>query len=224
MTKKEQQELMELDDSIREPMTIGKVFAESGMFPDIKSQAQAAVKILAGRELGLSPFESMKNLYLVNGKLAIQSNALSALIKSNPKYDYRVDSITNEECKITFFEVVGDKKEPLGTSEFTFKDAAKAGLVNKDNWKNFPRNMLFARALANGVRWYCPDAACGWHVQEEYEDLLPETRSNTITITADGEVVNHVTNDNREEKGSPELSERLSECDADTGSAEEDCA
>lgn len=199
MTKKEQQELVELDDSIREPMTIGKVFAESGMFPDIKTQAQATVKILAGRELGLSPFESMKNLYLVNGKLAIQSNALSALVKSNPKYDYRVDSITNEECKITFFEIIGDKKEQLGTSEFTFKDAAKAGLVNKENWKSYPRNMLFARALANGVRFYCPDAACGWLVTEEAEDIYDLNKPERITISTDGEVTRSETVEENQE-------------------------
>lgn len=187
MTNKDEQEVMEIE-SLREPMSIGKIFAESGMFPDVKSQAQAVVKILAGRELGLSPFESMKNIYLVNGKLAIQSNALASLIKSNNKYDYRVDVLTDQECKITFLRIKGEKPEEVGTSEFTFKDAAKAGLVNKDNWKSYPKNMLFARALANGVRFYCPDAACGWHVQEEYEDLLPVERKETITIDAQGNV------------------------------------
>lgn len=188
MTKKEEQEIMETE-SLKEPMSIAKVFAESGMFPDVKSQAQACVKILAGRELGLSPFESMKNLYLVNGKLAIQSNALASLVKTNPKYDYMVNTLTNDECSIEFFHCNGsEKKESIGISEFTIKDAAKAGIVNKDNWKNFPKNMLFARALANGVRFYCPDAACGWHIQEEYEDLLPENRKETITIDADGNV------------------------------------
>src|SRR3990167_10773510 len=170
MTKKDENEVMEIE-SLREPMSVGKIFAESGLFPDIKSQAQAVVKILAGKELGLSPFESMKNIYLVNGKLAIQSNALASLVKTSKKYDYKVDVITDKECKITFFNIQRDEKEAIGTSEFTFADAAKAGLVNKDNWKNFPKNMLFARALANGVRFYCPDAACGWHVQEEYEDM-----------------------------------------------------
>ena len=201
MTKKEEQQIMEVE-SLREPMAMGDVFAQSGMFPDVKTKAQAAVKILAGRELGLSPFESMKNLYLVGGKLAIQSNALASLIKTNPKYDYKVEQIDNEVCKIAFYEIKGDQKEEIGVSEFTFKDAAKAGLVNKDNWKNFPRNMLFARALANGVRFYCPDAACGFHVQEEYEDLLPENRSNTITITADGKVVDNEPsrNDDTEEE------------------------
>ena len=195
MTKSDEKEVMELE-SLREPISIGKIFAESGMFPDTKTQAQAVVKILAGRELGLSPFESMKNIYLVNGKLAIQSNALASLIKSSKKYDYRVDIITDQECKITFLRFKkDDTTEEIGVSEFTFKDAAKAGLVNKDNWKSYPKNMLFARALANGVRFYCPDAACGWHVQEEYEDLLPVDRKETITIDAEGNV-GKVDNDN----------------------------
>jgi len=186
MTKEETQEVMEIE-SLKEPMSIGRIFAESGMFPDIKTQAQAVVKILAGKELGLSPFESMKNIYLVSGKLAIQSNALASLIKTNKKYDYKVETLTDKECKISFW-LLGDKKEEIGISEFTFQDAAKAGLVNKENWKSYPKNMMFARALANGVRFYCPDAACGWHVQEEYEDLLPADRRETITITPEGNI------------------------------------
>lgn len=202
MTKKDEREVIEFE-SLREPMAMGDVFAQSGMFPDIKTKAQAAVKILAGRELGLSPFESMKNLYLVNGKLAIQSNALASLVKTNPKYDYKVESLTNEECKILFIEIDGDKQKEIGVSEFTFKDAARAGLANKDNWKNYPRNCLFARALANGVRFYCPDAACGWHVAEEYQDLVPENRTETITINKDGEVINDGTS-KEETQGLPE--------------------
>jgi hypothetical protein len=190
MTKEEIKEIQEIE-SLREPMAIGRVFAESGLFPDIKSQAQAVVKIMAGRELGLSPFESMRNLYLVNGKLAIQSNALASLIKLSKKYDYKIDKHDDQECSISFFEIIDGKKEPLGVSTFTFKDAAKAGLANKDVWKNYPKNMLFARSLSNGVRFYCPDAACGWALTaEEAEDLLPENRKDTITITSDGTVIN----------------------------------
>lgn len=176
-------------DILKEPMAMGDVFAQSGMFPDVKTKAQGAVKIMAGRELGLSPFESMKNIYLVNGKLALQANAMASLIKKNKKYDYHVDKIDDVECSITFYERTGDKKEALGTSTFTFKDAAKAGLANKENWKNFPKNMLFARALSNGVRFYCPDAVCGWHTVEEYDDIEVTPVTTTIELKADGEVV-----------------------------------
>ena len=40
---------LQVIDELRQPMAIGEVFAKSGMFPDVKSQAQAVVKILAGK-------------------------------------------------------------------------------------------------------------------------------------------------------------------------------
>jgi DUF1365 family protein len=39
---------------------------KSGLFPDVKTASQAVVKILCGKELGLSPFQSMKDLYIIN--------------------------------------------------------------------------------------------------------------------------------------------------------------
>ena len=183
MTKKDEQEIAEID-SLKEPTSLGKIFFESGMFPDIKSQSMAVVKIMAGAEMGLTPFESMNSLYIVNGKIAVMANALASIIKKNPKYDYIVDTLTDKECSIEFFQVNGDRIS-LGKSTFTFQDGAKAGLVNKDVWKNYPRNMLFARALSNGVKWFCADASCGYSV-EEMKDItvgnLPE-KSKTILDT-----------------------------------------
>jgi len=40
-------------------------------------------------------------------------------------------------------------------------DAKAAGLDQKDNWKKYKRNMLFARALSNGQKWYAPDVFNG---------------------------------------------------------------
>ena len=179
-------------DILKEPMGLGAVFAESGMFPDIKTQSQAVVKILAGKELGLSAFQSVKSLYFVNGRLALAADAMASLMKSSPKYDYKVDTITETECSISFFNGTPDDRKLIGVSTFTFKDAAKAGLVNKDNWKNYPRNMLFARALSNGCRWYCPDAICGYYTVEEIQDLPSiqvEAPKKTVEITAESEVI-----------------------------------
>lgn len=176
-------------ESLREPMALGNVFAQSGMFPDIKTQAQAAVKIMAGKELGLSPFQSMKSLYMVNGKLALMADVMAFLVKKNGKYDYAIDKLDELECVLSFVRLNGEVKE-LGKSSFTTKDAAKAGLINKDVWKNYPRNMLFARALSNGIRWYCPDAVCGYYTIEEVEDLHTEPAKSTVEITAEGNVEN----------------------------------
>jgi hypothetical protein len=182
MTDKQLQE----HDILKEPMAVGEMFSKSGLFPDVKDAAKAAVKIMAGKEIGLTPFQAMSDIYIVNGKLALMSNAMAALVKGHPKYDYKVEEHTEEKCVIKFLQVDGDGWKELGDSTFTFKDAAKAGIVNKDVWKNYPRNMLFARALANGVRWYCPDVACGWHAKEEMDDVEPVKDTGTITISSSG--------------------------------------
>jgi hypothetical protein len=145
------------------------------MFPDLKSQAQAVVKILAGRELGLSPLQAMTDIYIVNGKIAIQAKVIASLIKKSKKYDYHIDKWDNDECIISFFQINGNK-EKIGESSFTIKDAAKAGIVNKDSWRNYPRNMLFARAISNGGRLFCPDVITAY-TPEELENKLIEIQT-----------------------------------------------
>lgn len=173
---------------LTEPMALGNVFMKSGMFKDVKTQAQAVVKILAGRELGLAPLESMTNIYIVNGKVALQAKIIGSLIKKSCKYDYVVDKLDNDECVLTFYDVdMEGKKAELGKSTFTIKDAAKAGIVNKDVWKNYPRNMLFARALSNGARWYASDVFCGY-TAEEVETPIKEATS-IITLNGKGKVM-----------------------------------
>jgi hypothetical protein len=117
---------------------------------------------------------------------------MSSLIKKSKRYDYIVAKLDETECQIDFFDLSQkDERTKIGTSVFSVKDAAKCGLVNKETFKSFPRNMLFARALSNGARFYCPDAICGYYEESELQDLVPETRKETITITADGKVVNN---------------------------------
>lgn len=177
-----------MPEILTEPMALGEVFMKSGMFADVKSQAQAVVKILAGRELGLAPLESMTNIYIVNGKVALQAKIIGSLIKKSGKYDYTVEKLDEQECIIVFHTLEKDgKKTELGKSAFTIKDAAKAGIVNKEVWKSYPRNMLFARALSNGARWYASDVFCGYTAEEV--DNVKEVTS-VITIDKKGEVKN----------------------------------
>lgn len=179
---------LEVKDVIAPEMAIGKVFAESGMFPDIKNAAQGYIKVMAGKELGLSPIQSLGAFYFVNGKLGITSHTMAALIKKSKQYDYEIVEHTAESCTIDFFIINGEKKK-IGTSTFNLKDAAKAGIVNKDVWKNYAKNMLFARALMNGARFYCPDAVSAFmYSTEELHDLDIEKKVEVVTMSQEGEV------------------------------------
>ena len=150
---KSQNVIQSMDDVER----AAKAMSASGFFPDSKSAAQAVVKVLAGRELGFGAFASMTGVAVIQGKPVIGANLLAAAVKQTGKYNYRVTEHTAEVCRIKFLE----GNQEVGISSFTMDDAKAAGLATKDNWKKYPRNMLFARAIANGQKWYAPDVFNG---------------------------------------------------------------
>ena len=55
-------------ERMAELQTAANAMHASGYFGDVKSQAQAMVKVLAGAEIGLPPFASMSGIHIVNGK------------------------------------------------------------------------------------------------------------------------------------------------------------
>ena len=140
-----------------EQTAIAKAFKDSGLFPDLKSEAQAIVKVQAGLELGLEPFAAMQGIDIVQGKPRMNASLQAGLIKKSGRYNYKVLEHSEQACKLEFYEKWGEQWQSIGTSEFSMKEAQQAGLAAKDNWKKHPKNMLFARALSNGAKWYCAD-------------------------------------------------------------------
>lgn len=145
---------------MEELAALGKNLFDSGCFPDVKGGAQAVVKILAGREYGVPPIEAMRSFHIMHdGKIEPAADLLARAVKGHPIYDYRVLVHTDEECSIRFTE----RDEILGTSTFTLADAKQAGLLERSPsgkpgaWEKYPPNMLFNRAMTNGVAWLCPD-------------------------------------------------------------------
>jgi hypothetical protein len=138
-------------------MQLGQVLAQSGYFQDAKDAAQAIVKVLAGREMGIGPVASMTGIYLVKGRVTLSANLMAAQIKRSGKYNYIIRRMDDTGCAIEFYE----GKTSVGISAFTEADAKAAQLLGGDNWKKFPRNMYFARAMSNGAKWYTPDVFSG---------------------------------------------------------------
>lgn len=135
-------------------MTIATVFSQSGMFTDTKHANQAFVKIMAGQEMGIPPFAAMSGVHIIKGKPTIGAGLIASTVKGSAKYDYKVVEQTDKICSIDFYE----GKQKIGNSSFTIEEAKKAGTQNLEK---FPKNMLFARAISNGVKWYCPDVFSG---------------------------------------------------------------
>jgi hypothetical protein len=143
--------------SIADTLSIGAILSKSGYFKDTTDQAQAVAKVLAGQELGIGPVASMRGISFVMGKMSLDAGLVAALIQRSGRYDYRVVTHTADECRLAFY----DGGKAVGESRFTMADASAADLKGKDMWKKYPKNMLFARALTNGARWYCPGVYFG---------------------------------------------------------------
>lgn len=139
-------------------MEIGSVIAQSGMFQDTRGEAQAIVKVLAGQEIGVGPIAAMTGINMIKGRVTLGANLMAACIKGSGKYTYRHRRHDDEVCELEFFERTQSGWESIGVSAFTAEDATRAGT---QNMHKFPRNMLFARALSNGAKWFCPDVFGG---------------------------------------------------------------
>lgn len=171
--------------SIMEDKQIAQAFFDSGIFKDVKSAAQALVKIIAGREQGLSPIESMTAVYILDDKICYLTKVFTAKIKKTKVFDYKVKASTEEICTIEFYE----NGELLGTSSYSIKQAAKAGLVNRDNWRKYPQSMLFNRAASIGMKMFVPQILGGVNLYEDFDELPGVKQSNAINVNMEtGEV------------------------------------
>lgn len=140
-----------------DPLQVSEILARSGYFKDSRDAAQAAVKVLLGRELGFGPVTSMMGIHIIEGKPSLSANLMAALVKRSGRYDYRVRRSDPQGAEIEFFE----QGESLGVSSFTSQDAHAAGLGNRGPWKSYPKAMMFSRAMSQGVRMFCPDLMGG---------------------------------------------------------------
>ena len=94
----------------------------------------------------------MTGIHIVQSKPVLGANLIATLVKNDKRYDYRVARADNAACILEWHE----NGQRVGQSSFSIDEAQAAGLAGKDNWKKYPSDMLFARALTRGARRYAP--------------------------------------------------------------------
>ena len=142
-------------------MDMARALVASGFFPTIKSASQALVKIQAGRELGFGPVASMMGIHVIQTRertsIQLSANMLANLVRRSGTYDFDVLEHDEEHCVIRFLR----GGHAIGESRFTMTDAKRAGLAERDVWKAYPKNMLYAAAMRNGAKWFCSEVLLG---------------------------------------------------------------
>jgi hypothetical protein len=172
-----------------------QILIDSKSLPaNIKTIEQAFTIAQFGKDLGMKPMQSFHQVYNIQGRLALSSKGLGALLWANGiQYktiqDYELvvrgkDKDGNEvKDRVTTIEFYRGKVTE--TTSFYWSDAVKAGWTTKDNWVKMPKHMMYARCLALGAQRIAPDKLLGLYTVEEMVDV---TNDINTKINEEGEV------------------------------------
>ena len=145
---------------------LAKDLLDSGLFPGVRNIAGAVTVIQAGLELGIPPVAALNTMVVINGRLAMEAKALLAVAHNRAGVTWTVTKEGPEGCWMTFSRPGWPDVE----ASFTAEEAKAAGLLGKQNWKLYERDMYFARTAGRGVRRIAPDSTLGLYAKEEMLD------------------------------------------------------
>ncbi|WP_321377003.1 hypothetical protein [Trichococcus shcherbakoviae] len=140
-------------------MELATIIAGSRDFPACRTPEKAAVRIMAGREIGIGPIAAVDGIRIENGKICVSAAIMESVVDRSDVYDWKQIERDSQHCSIEFFRR-GDSR---GIIDYTMDNARTAGLLAKkgDNWTKHPEAMLFAAAFRTGARAYCAGAFNG---------------------------------------------------------------
>lgn len=174
-------------DRISDPMmaikTLGRSIFLSGIF-GLEKPEQGEILAMQCLVEKKSPLELARTYHFIQGQLAIRSDALLAkyqLAGGKVNWITRTDSLVEAEFSKGDSKavIVADMKEYVGNGTALGKDGKP-----KDNWRKWPRRMLTARAISEGVRLIAPECCFGTYTVEELDATpsKPQTRANTLSL------------------------------------------
>ena len=152
---------------LQDIQAMAEVAATSKMFGFKNSQEAMAIMLLCQAE-GLHPAIAMRDFHVIQGRPALKADAMLA------RFQQAGGSVTWKEY--TNDAVTGLFTHPQGGSlevTWTLVQAKSIGIANKDNWKNYPRAMLRARVISEGIRAVFPGCVVGVYTPEEVQDFVP---------------------------------------------------
>jgi hypothetical protein len=133
-----------------------------------KKPANVLLVLEYGRALGLPPAAAIQQVAVVDGRPQISATLAATLarraghrLRVTADDDHAVAQLVRHDDPDHTFEVAWDVAR-----------AERAGLAGRGAWKQYPRQMLTARATLEVVRVGAPEVLVGLHGVEELADTL----------------------------------------------------
>jgi len=152
----------------------------SGLYNGVGGEAKIMMILLAAHDLGIKPTIALNGgIWNIQGKIEISARLMTSMIRRAGH------SISIKECNDKICILKGKRADNGDEieSSFSIEDAKNAGLANRDVWKKYAEDMLYARAMSRLARRLFPDVIGTAYVEGEIRD-------GNLTMS-DGEVINN---------------------------------
>lgn len=152
--------------TMEDAFTMCKVLAKSDLVPRSYRGKPENIFLayIAGQPFGWEVTMSMRSFHIIEGQPTLKPEIQVALVRQAGH------SVTVKASSVEAVVLVGRRCDTGDVAEvsYTIDDAKRAGLVGKGNWKTYPEDMLFARAVSRLNRRLFQDVLLGCaYVPEE---------------------------------------------------------
>lgn len=157
-------DLIPFNDMERMALTVAK----SRLF-GVQNPEQALALMLIAQAEGLHPAIAARDYHIIQGRPALKADAMLARFQTAGG---SVRWVSMDDLK-----VAGEFSHPQGGKvviEWTIKMAERAGLTKNPTWRQYPRAMLRARCISEGIRTVFPGVVVGTYTPEEVQDMEPQ--------------------------------------------------
>jgi hypothetical protein len=137
--------------------------------------------MLTGREMGIHPMRSLRQIAIVDGRPAPSPELMMGLALKAGHY-VRVLETDHDHCTVAVRRADWPEQDPPSTLTWTLEDAVRAGLCTLDDegrprarsrsgnplpWETYTRAMLRSRAVTEACRAWLPDVVEGYSYAPE---------------------------------------------------------
>ena len=149
--------------------------AKSGLFGMTTPDQALALMLLCQAE-GIHPMTAVRDYHIIKGRPSLKADAMLARFQQAGGV---VKWVEHTDKKVSAYFSHPSCPDPV-LIDWDMPRAVQAGVAGKDNWKNYPRQMLRARVISEGVRATYPGACSGVYTPEEVQDFTDDQNARPV--------------------------------------------
>lgn len=150
-----------------------------------RDRARVLVAIQYGAMLDVNPIVAMNEIHVIEGTPTMSAHLMAGVVR-RAGHKVRIRSTGTWEAgdfAATVTIIRSDDPEPF-VATWTKERAQRAGLLGKNNWKNYPEAMCKARATTECARDAASEALMGIKYSPEELDAVVNEQGDPIDLTA----------------------------------------